>query len=50
MVDVQQILNDEFNIKFTLPHVCSIVRKLGFDYIQSNEKNNDKKHVLVKIR
>ena len=50
MVDVQQILNDEFNIEFSLPHVCSIVRKLGFDYIQDNNKNNDNKHVLVKIK
>ena len=50
MVDVQQILNDEFNIEFSLPHVCSIVRKLGFDYIQDNNEKNDNKHVLVKIK
>ena len=47
MVDVQHILSDEFKVNFTLPHVCSIVRKLGFDYIQSD---NDKiKKILVKI-
>ena len=50
MVDVQRILNKDFNIKFTLPHVCSIVRKLGFDYIESDSKNNNKNHVLVKIK
>ena len=46
MVDVQQILNDDFNIEFSLPHVCTIVRKLGFDYIESDNK----KQVLVKIK
>ena len=47
MVDVQHILSDKFKVKFTIPHVCSIVRKLVFDYIQSD---NDKiKKILVKI-
>lgn len=50
MVDVQQILNDEFDIEFSLPHVCSIVRKLGFDYVQSNDETNNKKPTLVKIK
>ena len=50
MVDVQQILNDEFDIEFSLPHVCSIVRKLGFDYVQSDDETNNKKPTLVKIK
>ena len=50
MVDVQQILNDEFDIEFSLPHLCSIVRKLGFDYVQSNDETNNKKPTLVKIK
>ena len=50
MVDVQQILNNEFDIEFSLPHVCSIVRKLGFDYIQSDDETDGKKQKLVKIR
>ena len=52
MVDVQHILNDEFNVEFSLPHVCNIVRKLGFDYIQSNnnmDEDNYKKS-LIKIK
>lgn len=48
MVDVQQIIKDYFNIEFSLPHVCTIVRKLGFDYIKSSA-NTHNKHVLVKI-
>lgn len=49
MLDVQQIINNDFNIEFSLPHVCTIVRKLGFDYIKSNGKK-DNKHALVKIK
>lgn len=41
MLDVQKILNDEFKIEFSLPHVCNIVRKLGFDYIESNDNKNN---------
>ena len=37
MLDVQCILKDEFDVDFSLPHVCSIVRKLGFDYIKPKE-------------
>ena len=48
MIDVQQIIKDDFSIEFSLPHVCTIVRKLGFDYIKSNENTNNK-HTLVKI-
>ena len=39
MIDVQRILKSEFDVEFTLPHVCSIVRKLGFDYIEPKEEN-----------
>lgn len=31
-------------------HVCSIVRKLGFDYVQSDDETNNKKPTLVKIK
>ena len=41
MVGVQNILKNEYNIEFTLPHVCNIVRKLGFDYIQPNSDNDE---------
>ena len=41
MVGVQNILKNEYNIEFTLPHVCNIVRKLGFDYIQLNNDNDE---------
>ena len=34
MVNVQEILKSEFGIEFTLPHVCNIVRRLGFDYVK----------------
>lgn len=47
MVDVQHILSDEFNVDFSLPHVCNIVQKLGFDYIQSED--DEIKKILVKI-
>lgn len=50
MVDVQRIIKKDFNIEFTLPHVCSIVRKLGFDYIESEDKMTNKKRLLVKIK
>ena len=32
MTDAQRILKDDFGIKFSLPHVCNIVRQLGFNY------------------
>lgn len=32
MTDAQIILKEEFKIEFSLPHVCSIVRDLGFNY------------------
>ena len=41
MVRVQNILKNEYNVEFTLPHVCNIVRKLGFDYIQPNNDNDE---------
>lgn len=47
MVGVQNILKNEYNIEFSLPHVCNIVRKLGFDYIQS--KNDNEKIKLRKV-
>ena len=42
MVDVQKILSNEFDVEFSLPHVCSIVRKLGFDYIENKDKSSIK--------
>ena len=41
MVEVQNILKNEYNVEFTLPHVCNIVRKLGFDYIQPKNDNDE---------
>ena len=41
MVGVQNILKNEYNVEFSLPHVCNIVRKLGFDYIQPNDDNEE---------
>ena len=41
MIDVQNILKNEYNIEFTLPHVCNIVRKLGFDYVQLKKDSNE---------
>ena len=32
MTDAQRILKDDFGIEFSLPHVCNIVRQLGFNY------------------
>ena len=50
MVDVQNILKEEYNIDYSLSHVCNIVRKLGFDYIQQNDDNTDntQRKILVK--
>ena len=31
MTDAQRILKDDFGIKFSLLHVCNIVRQLGFN-------------------
>ena len=39
MVKVQKILKSEFGIEFTLPHVCNIVRRLGFDYVKPKDEN-----------
>ena len=50
MVDVQRIIKEDFNIEFSLPHVCSIVRKLGFDYVESYDDMTNKKHPLVRIK
>ena len=47
MVDVQKILINEYNIEFTLPHVCSIVRRLGFDYVEP--KGEDEEITLRKV-
>ena len=41
MVEVQNILKNEYNVEFTLPHICNIVRKLGFDYIQPKNDNDE---------
>lgn len=41
MVGVKNILKNEYNVEFSLPHVCNIVRKLGFDYIQPNDDNEE---------
>lgn len=41
MVGVQNILKNEYDVEFSLPHVCNIVRKLGFDYIQPNDDNEE---------
>lgn len=32
MTDAQRILKEDFGIEFSLPHVCNIVRQLGFNY------------------
>lgn len=32
MTDAQNILSEEFNLDFTLPYVCRLVRDLGFNY------------------
>ena len=32
MTDAQRILKEKFGIVFSLPHVCNIVRQLGFNY------------------
>ena len=32
MTDAQNILRDEFELDFSLPYVCKIVRNLGFNY------------------
>lgn len=32
MTDAQNILRDEFELDFSLPYVCKIVRDLGFNY------------------
>ena len=52
IIDVQNILKKEYNTEFSLPHVCNIVRKLGFDYIQLKDDNNNKKSrkILVKTK
>ena len=41
MVEVQNILKTEYNTEFTLPHVCNIVRKLGFDYVQLKKDSSE---------
>lgn len=32
MTEAQNILRDDFNLDFTLPYVCKLVRELGFNY------------------
>ena len=39
MIRVQEILKNEFKIEFTLPHVCNIVRRLGFDYVKPKDED-----------
>lgn len=50
MSDVQKILENEFNIKYTLANVCNIVRKLGFDYIELNDTTEDSKQRKILIK
>ena len=52
MIEVQNILKSEFNVEFTLPHVCSIVRKLGFDYVEPLDDNESitLRKVLLKTK
>ena len=50
MVQVQSILKNEYDVDFTLPHVCNIVRKLGFEYIQTNDDQNTTRKVLIKTK
>lgn len=47
MIMVQEILKNEFKIEFTLPHVCNIVRRLGFDYVKP--KDDDECLTLRKV-
>jgi len=47
MIEVQNILKNDFNIEFTLPHVCNIVRRLGFDYVKP--KDDDERLALRKV-
>ena len=47
MIEVQNILKNDFNIEFTLPHVCNIVRRLGFDYVKP--KDDDERLTLRKV-
>ena len=47
MIDVQEILKSEFEIEFSLPHVCNIVRRLGFDYVKP--KDDDEGMTLRKV-
>lgn len=47
MIDVQEILKSEFKIEFSLPHVCNIVRRLGFDYVKP--KDDDEGMTLRKV-
>ena len=50
MVQVQNILKNEYDVDFTLPHVCNIVRKLGFEYIQTNNDQYTTRNVLIKTK
>ena len=50
MVQVQSILKNEYDVDFTLPHVCNIVRKLGFEYIQTNDDQDTTRKVLIKTK
>lgn len=47
MIEVQEILKNEFKIEFSLPHVCNIVRRLGFDYVKP--KGDDERLTLRKV-
>ena len=38
MTDAQRNLKDNFGMEFSLPHVCIIVRQLGFNYGKSRPK------------
>ena len=39
MVKVQKILKSEFDIEFTLTHVCNIVRRRGSDYVKPKDED-----------
>ena len=47
MIEVQEILKNEFKVEFTLPHVWNIVRRLGFDYVKP--KDDDEAMTLRKV-
>lgn len=41
MTDAKNILRDEFDLDFSLPYVCKLVRDLGFNYGSPRPKFNE---------